>query len=207
MIMIRNLSNGFLISCVLNECISWVDDPVENERGEEIPETENTVMILRTTGVSNEDLVRTVEARPINVSYINQMENLSLSYLGLESMHDGTFEHFNNLSVLDLSNNELKSISSKAFSNLSLLESMSIDNNKLSFIDEQLFDALESLKSLSLTSNELTRLTRRTFSKLKNLDWLNLSDNMLSFQENGCPRDLFWDLGNLTELNLYNNNF
>lgn len=208
----RTLSNAYLITCKLEECLARDDDFEDDgskmqEAADEKPEaqTEIDVILVRMQAVGSKDLEKRIGARLI--SALKQSEELHLSNQRLEFVEDDAFVSFSGSKSLYLSSNLIRALSPGAFSNLAALGYLLLNDNKISFLEERIFDSLGNLENLSLANNELTRLTRRTFSKLRALQSLNLSENKLSFEENGCDKDLFWDLENLTELNLYCNQF
>ncbi|KAM8757160.1 prolargin isoform 1-T2 [Acanthopagrus schlegelii] len=126
---------------------------------------------------------------------------------------------------LYLQNNYISEVTAEAFSNATEVRWINLANNRIHQINKQVFEKIPdllylyaqgnqlkevpsglpaSLEQLRLGRNRISKIPAGSFSKMGNLTLLDLYNNQLSDSDLG--RNTFKDLGSLMQLNLARNN-
>ncbi|XP_062580634.1 leucine-rich repeat-containing protein 4-like [Saccostrea cucullata] len=129
------------------------------------------------------------------------LQRLFLSFSGIESVEDGSFESLTNLRTLDLSHNKLKSVSAPTFRGISKLTKLELTGNENCIIQENAFQSLPNLLELFLGEMKLSDIQPYLLYYSQKLVHLDLHGNELVELES----DVFKNLASLGSLDLAGN--
>jgi hypothetical protein len=117
---------------------------------------------------------------PSELSFLSNLERLSLSQNQITKIPPQTFATLPNLKCLSLRKNQLTAIDSQTFTNLSNLVELDLEINQLTEIKPETFSNLVNLQHLYLRKNQLRAIALNTFANLANLRWLFLRNNPMT---------------------------
>lgn len=104
---------------------------------------------------------------PLNIIDIDvrlpNLEELDLSFCGLDKLSNGMFRHLARLKILNLNGNKLKSLDAHQFPDLKCLMTLQLEYNLLREVRADSFVGLDSLTRLELNQMSLTMIEPSTF--------------------------------------------
>lgn len=118
----------------------------------------------------------------------SEIQKITLSNVGLESLRLQDFTYAEHLELLDASQNELTEISAMIFANAPQITDVDFSFNRISRIDPMAFehstaDHSSKLTTLDLSNNQIVSIDNRTFAALTALNTLYLSSNLIQVIE------------------------
>lgn len=131
-------------------------------------------------------LNRLLSCKTQNVSYFQNLEELSYRYNRILSVKGHAFSLMPNIKTLKLNINSIAYLDRKALKGLKRLEVLRLDNNLLTDLFIDTFEDLYSLQILNLRNNRISVIFNGTFLNLSNLTTLDLGGNKIThFQQSG----------------------
>lgn len=138
------------------------------------------------------------------LDYQTELVQLQLSSNNIATLPANIFSNLTKLELLYLYKNKFIEIPLGLFNNLTSLTAIDVANNLIEVLQPELFEYVPALNHLNLKGNNLEALPGDLFQKTPKLAELDLSGNLkLKY----IAEDVFYNLTNLTSVNMQNCNF